>query len=97
MVWRIQLKALMISRQNLVFNLFSVPIFIVMIYTLPLRSMVRFGVSNGEAMLCIFFINGNNKVLESCIRFFGGQVYPVYKHDPVFRLAERPRSRITDT
>lgn len=53
MVWRIQLKALIISWQNLVFNLFSGPILIVMIYTLPFRSMVRFGHSNGEAMVDI--------------------------------------------
>jgi hypothetical protein len=53
MVWRIQLKALIISWQNLVFNLFSGPILIVMIYTVPSRSMVRFEHSNGKAMVSI--------------------------------------------
>jgi hypothetical protein len=51
MVWRIQLKALIISWQNLVFNLFSDPILIVMIYTLPFRSTVRFEDSNGKVMV----------------------------------------------
>jgi hypothetical protein len=52
-VWRIQLKAPIISWQNLVFNLFSGPILMVMIYNFPFLSTVRFEDSNSEAMVGI--------------------------------------------